>query len=198
MSAFSLGVERSFERLSDRLGEGGILGQAVNVGQTTSSAVVPEGAAYAFIEALGRGGRVSASSSAQRAGGGAGNDAIIAVEPGQVLVSSTNASSDTVGTTIKRNDVTLLVAASGKTNTPAGAAGKNPGGDGETALGGAGGGRFGGPGAAASGAPVPLGAGVYATSSAWEGSGFTCMTFFARYDDALAFAKSVYGGVWAP
>lgn len=197
MGAFDGQIDRSFERLSDRIG-GGILGQVLNVGQQSTSATVPEGAAFAFIEAIGRGGRISASSSAQRSGGGAGNDAIIAVEPGQVLISETNASSDAVGTTIKRGGTVLLFAASGATNTQAGATGKYPGGAAETALGGAGGGRLGGPGGFTNSVPVGLGAGVYGTTSSWGGSGATCITYFASYDTALDFAKAVYGGQWAP
>ncbi|WP_416355573.1 hypothetical protein ACLNGM_15145 [Aureimonas phyllosphaerae] len=214
MTAFRSGLDRPVKRSSDRIG-GGILGQVWFAGTPVTQvkqSVVPDGAAYAFVEGLGRGGLAFTGGSnpaAAISGGGAGEDAIVAVSPGANLTIDASHAA-VMATTITISDKLVLTAASapdaGNTRGAAGA-GKYPGTQGTLSprVGGNGGGRFGGAGGQRGSSSQQPGAGLGAGEVTTQngqlfpgGFGVGCVTFFTSYDDALAFAKAVYGSSWVP
>lgn len=163
--------------------------------------VIPEGAEFAFLEAIGPGGSPGSGTNVT-SGGGAGNDAIIAVVAGQTISASIEAQ-QTGGaspTTISIAGVTVLSAAGGPNGSFAGAAGKYPGGSGNSSnrTGGKGGGRLAGrPSVNSANPPYPVGHGG-GTSNGFGGQGLVVVTFFRTRDAAFAFANSLYNGAWVP
>lgn len=211
MDAFNGGLERPFSRLSDRIG-GGAIAQSMIVNPAQTTIAVPADAAWCLMEAVGPGGNAIGTDA--RGGGGAGSDAILPVVPRETLTLNLSSPVNSAATTIARGSTILLTAnagANGVNGVGASASGKYPGGSptgtGNVGRGGSGGGRLGGVGGVARGgineAPLPGtnggGAAVNVSGGAATGAlGAICLTFFAAYDDALAFAKSLYGGTWTP
>lgn len=178
----------------------------VTNGQTVT---VQDGEAFAFVEALGHGGQVSGSSAAA-SGGGAGNDAIVAVSPGSsfsfVLPSQTGGGSKTSSISYAGSTVISVAGAIGQSGAGlgVGASGKYPGSAAtNTTTPGRGGGRLAGAattGSANEGLPSGDGSGIFTLGGAtlYGGRSIGCLTFFRSYDAALAFANSLYGGNWQP
>ena len=212
MRSFQSGLSNPVERSGDRLGFGGILAQVVVTDSDTTAIVVPTDAKFAFAEAVGGG---SYSYSGRSSGGGAGEDAILEVVPGETLTPELSINVSLPDTKLYRSSTLLLTALGSRppdvANGP-GASGKYPGGAGlysatvELRRGGRGGGRLGGKGGRpdggvnGSGTPGGIGGGAPATNSGSRPGqlGCVCLTFFASYEETLAFAKAVYGGSWAP
>lgn len=186
-----------------------------------STRIVPDDG-YAFLEAVGRGGRgsyQSANSNYNAGGGAAGNDTIVPVKSGQSIkaVFADRYSTDPIFT-FSLDGAPILTANSGgdaiSTAAGLGGAGKYPGTGGlrsgtfANAKPGVGGGRLAGvasallgntaivfPGGAGSGAYSSL---TSAPSDCCGGISMGMATIFRSYDAALAFANSLYNGAWQP
>ncbi|MCB8835929.1 hypothetical protein [Aurantimonas sp. VKM B-3413] len=175
----------------------------------TYAGTVPAKAKWAFREVLSPGAPASSSSNLGNGGGGPATDDILAVTPG-AAVSATVATSCS-GTdwsdgfanrkssiTIAGNALTTAdTAKKGNGTTPGGAAtGKYAGEAATTSDPGKGGGRLAGPkGFQTSKTGGPGSGGSWTFLGV---NGLCCITYFTSYKAALAFAKSVYGGMWSP
>jgi hypothetical protein len=224
MDAISTGLASPIRRLTDRLNgsAAGMLTSLHLADAGTRSLVVPSGGAYAFLEGLGHGGSGARSVDAGGTGaGGAGEDKIVEVRPGDVIEMSIPASYSLPSapasgpTTISLNGTIVLSAARGASSSSSGVAttptaGKYPGQRGSPAGSSTvlskGGGRLAGAVGRAAGSgsstPVPAGPGTGGPFLSGNGTisgsfGAACVSIFATYDDALAFANFVYNGAWA-
>lgn len=184
------------------------IGQVLVTGSGDTSTTTPDGAFFVFAEAIGTGGAAIGAGVSYSAGG-AGSDAILALTPGQAIVSNLSAfnTSSPSATTISLVSVVQVTAASAPSSTSGTAvavAGKYPGTAGGSGVtnSGKGGGRLAGTptsNPANNAHAAPTGCGRYGSGiQLYGGRPLVCLTFFTTYDATLAFANSLYGGAWAP
>jgi len=198
MIGFKAGLRAGFERLSDR-SSGGLVGQVLVV--TSQDVIVPAGAMFVFAEVQAKGGSALRGTGNRRSAGGAGNDAVLAVQPADVVAVSLGYASDAAEQstiTCRGGAIAANSPGASQAGTQTGVSGKYPGTDAQNGNAGKGTGRL----AGNVGNTTPgYGGGVF-TSFDGEylkgGRPVACLTFFEAYDDAVAFAKFVYGGAWAP
>lgn len=187
---------------------GGIIGQQFFNNPQQTSAIVPAGALWVFAEIVGSGG--AASGSGFGASGGAGNDVIAAVSPGDsitfVVPGSTFGSSSTpVNASVTIGGGTITATSSPRISGTNGTAisGKYAGLAPSGGKGGMSSSRLGGRGMATASFDeygAGIGGGGLGAGSATNagGIGAVCLTYFASQEAAVAFANSLYGGAWTP